>query len=466
MNTPLRSRAPLGRRRRFAVALLGLAVLTTVVAGCDRARVGQRCRGTGWAEDGGSWILRCTRGRYVRVLTKAQYVQILLANQPKPPAPAPTPAPTPTDPPAPTTTTIPPVPLVATQISSGFSHSCARISDGTLRCWGDGFFGQLGNGQFSNTVRAGAVSGVNDAAVVSAGGNFTCATRTGGTVWCWGDNKGGELGNGELGNIATPVQLTEITGATSLDTGYGHGCATFTSGPTTAGVVCWGANTTDQIGPGAASAAFNRPTVVPGLSGVREVTAGGGHSCALLADRTVRCWGNNVFGELGGTTATETSAALVTVTGLTDVASVAAGRRHTCARKLDSTVWCWGEGAQGKLGNGATANSTTPVQVTGLTDAVEIAAGEGHTCARRAGGSIACWGANASGQLGNDTTVGATTPVTVSGLGGVDALGVGDFHTCAHLAGDNTVRCWGSNATGQLGNLSNDNSALPVVVLT
>ena len=149
------------------------------------------------------------------------------------------------------------------------------------------------------------------------------------------------------------------------------------------------------------------------LNNVMAVAAGRYHTCALLGDGTVRCWGANWYGQLGGGTLTEHSTP-VTVSGLSGATAIAAGEHHTCALLDDGTVRCWGANWYGQLGDGTLTNRRTPVTVSLPLSATAVAAGRGHTCALLGDGTVRCWGNNYSGQLGDGTTDNSRTPVTVS----------------------------------------------------
>jgi alpha-tubulin suppressor-like RCC1 family protein len=152
------------------------------------------------------------------------------------------------------------------------------------------------------------------------------------------------------------------------------------------------------------------------------------------------------------------------VTGLTNAVAISGGGAHTCAVLGDGTVWCWGENEFGALGNGSTITSTTPAQVVGLTGAVDVSAGWRHTCALLGNGTVRCWGQNANGQLGNGTTTQSTVPVQASGITGAVAVTAGWWHHSCALLGDGTVRCWGVNEWGQFGSGTRTSSSTPVTM--
>ena len=190
---------------------------------------------------------------------------------------------------------------------------------------------------------------------------------------------------------------------------------------------CWGDNTWGEIGDGTTTDRV-KPVKVQGLSGqIQSVTSGGSHVCALVHNGGAWCWGFNDKGQLGDGTTTNRSTP-VAVTGLPlNLAQIAAADDHTCALLVDPTVKCWGLNSKGQLGDGTTNDSSTPVKVAGLTDVVQIALGDAYTCALLASGDVQCWGWNIFGELGNGTTTDSKSPVQVSGLtSGVHAIAGGD----------------------------------------
>ena len=205
------------------------------------------------------------------------------------------------------------------------------------------------------------------------------------------------------------------------------------------------------------SAITRRDYIISGAA-----AAGGTHSLALKADRTVWAWGLNSSGQLGDGTTT-THMAPVQVSGLTGVIAVAAGLNHSLALKSDGTVYSWGANGNGQLGDNSTTPKSSPVQVSALTGVVAIAAGTNHSMALKSDGSVVAWGSNGNGQLGDNSTTQRLTPVAVSGLTSVAAIAGGSDHSLA-LKNDGTLVAWGANGSHQLGDGTNTQRLTPVPV--
>src|SRR5262245_50990996 len=349
----------------------------------------------------------------------------------------------------------------ATGLEVGAFHSCARLSDGTLRCWGQNTLGQLGDGTRNDSSNPVGVVGVSGASSVSAGGYHTCAGFPNGTLQCWGRNEYQQLGNPSVmtETSTTPVSVSGITNAISVTTGAFHTCALLADGT----IRCWGLNDSGQLGTGT-FVNSSSPAVVSGISGAVGVSAGGWHTCARLQDGTLRCWGQNIYGALGNGTIINSATPWV-VRGMTNAAVLESGIFHTCARLQDGTVQCWGRNDEGRVGNGTTTNATTPSTVSGIV-ATGIGPGAEHSCALLGDGTIRCWGWNDYGQLGNGGPVGSTTtPASpVSGISGAVVVSSGAEHSCAQMP-DGSLQCWGRNTDGRLGNGTTTDARTPVGVL-
>lgn len=334
-------------------------------------------------------------------------------------------------------------------IAAGQQHTCALTNVGGVKCWGSNQFGMLGDGTTTDRNVPVAVVGLaNGVLAIAAGPTSTCAVTDIGDVRCWGDNTAGRLGDGTTTQRLTPVSVGGLTGAMAVSVGGGTGCA-ITSG----GLKCWGANDDGQIGDGTTAPRLTATQVAGLSSGVTHVAVGYAHVCARTTSGAVKCWGDNSNGQLGDGTTTDRPTP-VDVSGLSSgAASVASGLMHVCAVTDVGTVRCWGNNAYGQLGGGTTgAPHLTPADVQGLPAAVSaIAGGDDHSCAASSSGALMCWGANFTGQLGDGSYVDRSRPTPVPGvLVGVAVIAPGGSHSCA-LSSAGAVSCWGTNGSGELG---------------
>lgn len=348
------------------------------------------------------------------------------------------------------------------EISTTYEHTCALLASGGVRCWGGNFYGTIGNGGSTDRPSPTDVSGLTSGAQAIAAGQFhTCAATVTGSVKCWGINSGGQLGDGSAALSRVPVDVVNLpSGVVDIVAGDDHTCAVVGGG----GVKCWGRNYYGQLGNGRDSSR-PRPVNVVGLSsGVQAIRGGLYHSCALTNADGAKCWGNNSSGQLGNAN-NVTQLTPVDVSGLTSgVQAIAVGERHSCALVAGGSVRCWGDNLFGQLGDGSTTDRNAPTQVSGLNSGVEaISAGMWHTCAIQSG-AVKCWGNNSYGTLGNGDIVSSLVPVQVSGLTtGATLVTAGSQHSCAAVSGGG-VRCWGQNLFGALGDGSDSDSLVPVPV--
>ncbi len=353
---------------------------------------------------------------------------------------------------------------VVQNLTAGTYHTCARLTDGSAKCWGYNFYGQLGDGTTTaastpQTV-AGLVTGTVTALRLSAGGSHTCARLSDDTVKCWGSGSNGQIGDGTLTTHPTPTSPTLLTKVVEIAAGQDFNCARLSDGT----VKCWGDNLYGQLGLGT-TIDRSVPTALT-LTNVAQVACGTRNACARLATGTVMCWGDNLYGQIGdGTTIDRPSPRAVTgVTGATDIA---VGSNHTCAligSGPGSSVKCWGNNSRGEIGDGTSTQRAIPVTVPLLTNVVELSSGDMHTCARLTDGTLKCWGYNLYGQLGDGTTTQRNTPTVVPGVTGALGFDLGRYHTCTRITG-NTALCWGYNTYGGLGDGTKLSKSSPVSVV-
>ena len=326
----------------------------------------------------------------------------------------------------------------ATALALGHFHSCALLDNGAVRCWGFGVNGRPGYGNTESvgddespgSVAPVDLGGGRTAKAITAGGAHSCALLDDDSVRCWGFNGNGQLGYGNtesVGDDESPGSVAPV-----------------------------------DLGPGRTAVA---------------ISAGDRHTCAVLDDGSVRCWGHNNHGELGygtvnpfgsptatdiGDNETPGSVAPVSLGDARSARAISAGGTHTCALLDDATVRCWGAGGTGQLGYGDTSDryapTPTPIDLGPGRRAAAISVGTAHSCARLEDGSVRCWGQGADGQLGygniekvGDNEAPGAVPALNLGTGRTAlAVGPGQNHTCARLE-DGRVRCWGNGANGRLG---------------
>lgn len=423
----------------------------------------------------------------------------------------------------------------AASLAAGGGHSCAVTSSGGVKCWGANGRGQLGNGANADEPLpadavtcdalptpnggAGAECGpLADIDSVSAGFTHTCVRHGSGIGLCWGKNTYGQLGDG--GTTDQNKAVLVCGGAVGAGmAGIADACCAAAPIPTiTATLTVTGTPTSTPT-----ATLTPTPTTTPqpcnSLFGVAAIRAGTNHTCALLEDSTVWCWGDNHYGQLGDGTelnsalpvhvCAATGGAGVPCAPLTDVAAIEAGGHHNCALMDDSTVRCWGNNSSGQLGDGTNGDRLIPTVVCQGMAATGVAGGGGtcsqlsgvssvttggsHTCAVKSDGSLFCWGENSSGQVGDGTSFDRSAPVAVcqvppeaSAAGGADcctstvgggtpgiepctiqdaaSTSAGGEHTCAVVEKDAELVCWGSNNSGQLGHGSVIDTPLPATV--
>ena len=298
-----------------------------------------------------------------------------------------------------------------TAVSAGGQHSCALTTAGGVKCWGRNNAGQLGDGTTTLSTApvdvAGLTSGVT---AIAAGWSHSCAALAAGGMKCWGANNIGQLGDGTTVDRPLPASVAGLPGAVSeIAASVFHTCARTSAGA----ALCWGNNAHGQLGNGSTTNSSSPVSVSSLASGVAAISAGsagvGESTCALTTGGGVKCWGRNQFGQLGTPTGSACgspcSTTPVDVTGLSSgVAAIGAGGYNACAGLNAGGVQCWGS-----------AYGSVPDDVPGLSAAVtQVTRGTDHACALLASGTGArCWGTNGNGELGTGAFISTSVPLDV-----------------------------------------------------
>lgn len=358
-------------------------------------------------------------------------------------------------------------------IDAGLFASCIVNSAGVAKCWGAGTTGQIGDNNFTTPagpvfVSAGSLSGTAWTNI-TVGQTNSCGIRDNGSAWCWGQGSYGAIGNNSTANQGSPsvVNATGTTGTawTDIDAGGFHICGIRNDGTGW----CWGNDGNGGLGNGATGGNLSAPSPITltGVTGTAwtKIRNGYSNSCGIRNDGTAWCWGYNYYGALGnGNTTQQTAPVAVSTAGVsgtswTDI-SVSIGY-HACGIRNDGSMWCWGYGEDGEMGNNTyTVTNTTPklVDTTGVTGTAwtGVATQQWSSCGIRDNGTGWCWGYNTYGQLGNGTIAMASLPqqISTSNVTGTawTYLTGGGLYACG-VRNDGTAWCWGDPTYGALTNV-------------
>lgn len=323
------------------------------------------------------------------------------------------------------------------------NQTCAVTSDGAVHCWG---VVATAPGDQSEVIRTAPVTVGGLSGVVRASGR--CAVKGDGTVWCWGPSWLSDAPD----PADAPAQKAGISGAVDVDQGE-EGVTCVRKGDGT--IWCWGYSRWGATGVPSPPNVYQQddPMQVPSVTGATDLAVGKQHACAVATGGQLWCWGT-------GPGLASDSTAPAPVSGLANAANVSAAIAQTCTVDTAGAAHCIGDNALGEMGVPPHGDATSTAPIQGLPTMTQVSTGLDHTCGVAASGAGWCWGAQADGRLGNPVYGGDGTsevPVPVLGLSGIQGFVTGDAHTCALLS-DQTVRCFGSDAKGQLGN---GDAALP-----
>jgi alpha-tubulin suppressor-like RCC1 family protein len=297
-------------------------------------------------------------------------------------------------------------------VSAGNKFCAAVKTDGTLWTWGLGGNGQLGQNSIPVTSSPIQVGSLTNWRSVAAGNFFSCvAIKTDGTLWSWGFGGVGQLGQNSTASISSPKQVGALTNWASVSNGDGLCVAIKTDGT----LWTWGSGDAGRLGQNS-TAYLSSPAQVGALTNWASAW-GYNFAIAVKTDGTLWSWGFNNVGQLGQNNTTTTSSP-VQVGALTSWASVSAGNVMGAAIKTDGTLWTWGYGTQGRLGQNNTTAKSSPVQVGALTNwsKVSVSASGTFCTAIKTDGTLWSWGSGASGRLGQGSTTYRSSPVQVGAL--------------------------------------------------
>jgi alpha-tubulin suppressor-like RCC1 family protein len=341
-------------------------------------------------------------------------------------------------------------------VVAGGYYTCAITTDDHLMCWGGNGSGQLGLGDDVGRTSPTLVGSTEETWIaVAAGWNHTCAIHDTGTLYCWGSNANDKAGLGEADDTSTPKPVeTEVETWRALSVNWNHSCAIDADDA----LHCWGQNSAGHLGRGHASAQEAPGPVVSDVEAWELVSAGHSSTCAIAAEGSLYCWGDNGQGVLGlgdSGPGTERLSPTRVETGGEAPWSWATANRGASRCAIDATgrLFCWGSNDSGILGLGYGNKTTSPRPIeSDVGEWVAVAAGSDHSCAIDGTGALYCWGYNSSGELGLGDTVMRTGPklVAVDGVDHWTGVTTGNYHTCATDALEQ-LRCWGYNGDGQLG---------------
>lgn len=354
----------------------------------------------------------------------------------------------------------PPPAFVSRVLACGAVHTCL-VESGAVSCWGENSVGELGDGTAADRTSRVKVKGITNASQIDteSRGLTTCARLADGSVRCWGANDWGNVGSGKAGGFeATPVTAIP-SGIVQVAVGHYHTCArSFASK-----VTCWGDSGNQQMVAPPSGEFQLAPIPIEPLpaSDLFDVRAGAHFTFALYQDGTMWAWGADAVDVLLGTPVGSTPTPRRS--SIAPLAVVEAGAEHACGVDKTGAVQCWGSNLSGETGLPPSA-STPPHVIPSLSNVVEVATGEFMSCGRQRDGAVSCWGRGTSGELGNGATASSSDPVRVKGISTATAICAGKQHACA-LLGSGEVRCWGHNSGGQLGDGTKTDRSEPVAVL-
>ena len=347
-------------------------------------------------------------------------------------------------------------------LATGNSHTCAILENGSAMCWGLDNYGQLGDGgDATNLIKPTSfvsIDGGQTVAQIYARQLRTCIVLDDNSASCWGFNEDGQAGDDSTNTYKSPsvkVEFPQGKGVKSMGMGLKHTCAILEDDTLT----CWGLDSHGALGNGDSDTSdkYTPQTITtPSDRKVVKVEPGATHTCILLDDGGVMCWGRDNVGQLGNGDTSDTIHAPSSNVELPEgraATDLSVGDHHSCALLDNGSITCWGLNNYGQLGENTTTNRHIPVYAhlpTG-SPAVSVSVGPHSSCAILENSSVYCWGHNNYGRLGIGVTGGYyQLPMFVEGARNVVDLSLDYDHTCA-LSENGSISCWGRSKYGPLG---------------
>lgn len=337
------------------------------------------------------------------------------------------------------------------------NNSCAFKSDNTLWCWGTEGYGELGDG--GSETDSTSVPLQSDSStwtmIGRAYGQSYCGIKTDGSAWCWGKGNTGALGNNALSHSASPVEVFGGDSWQHITSGNGFSCGIKTDGSGW----CWGAGRVRGDGTTGPGYEPTPQALDDGGATWKKIIAGSANACGIRNDDEIYCWGNNSVGRNGNGTDSgyQYSPGIINEAG--PWIDISVGGQSACAIKADGSAWCWGKGQSGSLGDGVGGDHEEwdPIPIDDPDDWKSINIGSGTGCGVKTDDTGWCWGQNANGVVGDGTGSNRLRPVEIDGSYSWKYITPAQTHACG-IQADNTVWCWGRETGGQLGNGSSSST--------
>ncbi|HOW29171.1 MAG TPA: hypothetical protein PK685_00640 [archaeon] len=312
-----------------------------------------------------------------------------------------------------------------------------------------------------NSLNSSPASCIKD---MDFGWHHACVVLATGKVKCWGRNDNGQLGDGTIAQKKIPIEVLDINSGVAITAGDLHTCVVLSSGE----IKCFGDNPYGQLG-NQNTTDSNFPVTVLGINNAIKVSGGCWHTCALLNTGEINCWGANTNGQLGNGTKTNSLIPVSVIDSnndiITNFVDVKVGCTNSCALLNNGQIMCWGNNQYGKLGDGTTTDKNTATPVLNVENAMQISIGSEYGgCLREHNGTVKCWGRNNFGQIGDGTNTDQNTPTQVLQITDAIDIDSGNGHNCAVLS-NNELKCWGQNSAGQLGDDTWVNKSVPTTTV-